>query len=62
MDEYGDQWHTCYYLARVMVEYQLGVKGLTFAQLMDPAITDTATWREISSSLAGKAAELSSPR
>jgi hypothetical protein len=46
-DENGDDWHTSYYLARVLVEYSLDVKGLNFEQLADPALRDTAVMREL---------------
>lgn len=39
-DEQGDSWHTCYYLARVLVEYSLDVKHLGFAQLAKPEIVE----------------------
>lgn len=61
-DEYGDPWHTCYYLARLMVEYQVEVKGLSFTELADPAITDAGTWREISRALADPATEFNRSR
>lgn len=35
VDENGDQWHTGYYLARLMVEYTLDVQHKDFAQLVD---------------------------
>ena len=40
LDENGDQWHTGYYLARLMVEYTLDVQHRNFAQLVDPATND----------------------
>ena len=46
-DENGDSWHTCYYLARVLVEYQLDRKGLTFDQLMQPSVDESETLREL---------------
>ena len=46
-DENGDDWHTSYYLARVLVEYSLHVKGMTFEQLIDPAVRDTDVMREM---------------
>jgi len=61
-DENGDQWHTCYYLARLMVEYQVEVKGLSFEELVDPAVTDTGTWQEISGALGDPAADFSRSR
>jgi hypothetical protein len=61
-DENGDQWHTCYYLARLLVEYQVDVKGVSFEELVDPTITDVDTWREISGALTGPASEFSRSR
>jgi len=46
-DENDDSWHTCYYLARVLVEYLLDQKGLTFDQLMQPSVEESATLREL---------------
>ena len=46
-DENGDQWHTSYYVARVLVEYSLDVKGLSFEQLTDPAVRDVEVMREL---------------
>jgi len=40
LDENGDQWHTSYYLARLMVEYVLDVQHGNFARLVDPATGD----------------------
>ena len=45
--ETGDYWNTCYYLSRLLVEYQVDVKGLTFDELMAPAVNDVDTWREL---------------
>jgi hypothetical protein len=45
--ETGDYWNTCYYLSRLLVEYQLDTKGLPFDALMDPRVTDVETWREL---------------
>ena len=46
-DENGDYWHTSYYLARVLVEYSLDVKGMSFEQLADPGVRDTEVMREL---------------
>lgn len=46
-DENEDFWHTCYYLARVLVEYVLDRKGLSFEQLMQPSISEPETLREL---------------
>jgi hypothetical protein len=39
-DEEGRLWNTCYYISRVLVEYVLDHKGMTFQELMSPAIRD----------------------
>jgi hypothetical protein len=46
-DENGDSWHTCYYLSRVLVEYLLDRKGLTFDQLMQPSVMESETLNEL---------------
>jgi hypothetical protein len=46
-DEEGRRWNTCYYITRVMVEYSLDIKGMTFHELMNPGITDTETLAEL---------------
>ena len=46
-DENGDDWHTSYYLARVLVEYSLDIKGMSFDQLADPGVRDTDVLREL---------------
>lgn len=46
-DENGDHWHTSYYLARVLVEYSLDVKGMSFEQLADPGVRDIDVMREL---------------
>lgn len=46
-DENGDFWHTSYYLARVLVEYSLDVKEMSFEQLADPGVRDTEVMREL---------------
>ena len=38
---------TSYYLARVVVEYSFGVKGMSFEQLTDPGVRDTDVLREL---------------
>jgi hypothetical protein len=35
------------YLARVLVEYSLDVKGMSFEQLTDPGVRDTEVMREL---------------
>jgi len=46
-DENDDSWHTCYYLSRVLVEYLIDRKGLTFDQLMQPSVNESETLREL---------------
>jgi hypothetical protein len=46
-DENGDDWHTSYYLARVLVEYSLDVKGMSFEQLADPGVREADVMREL---------------
>jgi len=46
-DENEDSWHTCYYLARVLVEYVLDRKGLSFGELAQPSISESETLREL---------------
>lgn len=46
-DENGDDWHTSYYLARVLVEYSLDAKGMSFEQLADPAVREADVMREL---------------
>jgi len=46
-DEEGRRWNTCYYVARVLVEYLLDVKGMTFMELMRSEVTDTGTLEEL---------------
>jgi hypothetical protein len=46
-DEEGRRWNTCYYVARVMVEYNLDIKGMSFHELMNPRITDSETLAEL---------------
>jgi len=46
-DENGDDWHTSYYLARVLVEYSLDVKGMSFEQLADPGVREADVVREL---------------
>lgn len=46
-DENGDFWHTCYYLSRVLVEYLLDRRGLTFDELAQPSVTESETLREL---------------
>jgi hypothetical protein len=45
--ETGDYWNTCYFLSRLLIEYQLDRKGLTFDALMDPRVSDVDTWRDM---------------
>lgn len=44
-DENGDDWHTTYYLARVLVEYSLDVKGMSFEQLAAPGVREADVMR-----------------
>ena len=46
-DENGDFWHTCYYLSRVLVEYLLDKKGLSFDELAQPSVNESETLREL---------------
>jgi len=46
-NEEGRYWPTCYYIARVLLEYLFNVKGLTFDAVMSPGITDVATFKEL---------------
>ena len=46
-NENNDFWHTCYYLSRVLVEYVLDKKGMTFDQLMQASVNESETLREI---------------
>jgi len=46
-NEHGDFWHTCYYLSRVLVEYALDIRRLSFDQLMQPAVSDSEMLREL---------------
>ena len=46
-NEAGDFWHTCYYLSRVLVEYVLDKKGLSFDRLAQPSIDETQTLNEL---------------
>lgn len=45
--EDGNVWPTCYYISRVLMEYLLDIKGLTFDQTMSLAIRDTDTLNEL---------------
>jgi hypothetical protein len=45
--ENGDSWHTCYYIARVLVEFLLDKKHLTFDELVDPSVGQAETLREL---------------
>lgn len=40
-------WPTCYLVARILMEYVLDVKGLTFEQAMSPAVTDIDVLNEL---------------
>ncbi len=46
-NEVGDFWHTCYYLSRVLVEYLLDKKGLSFDQLAQPSVNESEPLREL---------------
>jgi hypothetical protein len=40
-------WPTCYYVSRLMVEYLLDVKGLSFEELMSSSVSDVGTFVEL---------------
>jgi hypothetical protein len=46
-NERGEFSHTCYYLSRVLVEYLLDVKGVSFDQLVQPSTDETQTLNEL---------------
>jgi hypothetical protein len=46
-NEQGVEWPTCYYISRVLWEYHLNVKGLSFDEVMNPEITDHSTLTEL---------------
>lgn len=46
-DEERRIWNTCYYLARVMVEYAVDYKGMTFRELMSPEVTEADMFAEL---------------
>jgi hypothetical protein len=46
-NERGDFWHTCYYLSRVLVEYVLDHKKLSFDRLMQPSVSESETLLEL---------------
>lgn len=46
-DEEGRIWNTCYYISRVLVEYVLDHKLMTFQELMNPRVTDSQTFTEL---------------
>jgi hypothetical protein len=54
-DEEGRRWNTCYYVARVMVEYILDIKGMTFQELMNPTTTGPETLEELFAAYEGDA-------
>ena len=45
--EEGFVWPTCYYISRVLMEYLLDVKGLTFDEVMSPEITEADTLEQL---------------
>jgi hypothetical protein len=45
--ETGDYWNSCYYLSRLLIEYQLDRKGLSFDALMERGVIEADTWREL---------------
>ena len=47
VDDNGDHWHTTYYLARVMVEYSLDARGMSFAQLAEPGVREDVVLRDL---------------
>ena len=46
-DEEGRIWNTCYYVYRVLVEYVLDHKGMSFQELMAPAVSDSELLGEL---------------
>lgn len=46
-NEQGVEWPTSYYISRILWEYLLDVKGLTFDEVMNPEITDRDTMTEL---------------
>ena len=46
-NEEGFVWPACYYVARVLWEYLLNEKGLTFDYVMKPAVTDAGMLHEL---------------
>lgn len=46
-DETGNWRLTCYYASRVLVEYLLDVRGLTFDELLTPAVYGPQTYQEL---------------
>jgi hypothetical protein len=46
-NEDGRPWPACYYISRVLMEYLFGIKGMDFAQVMRPNITDVDTLTEL---------------
>ncbi len=46
-NETGNAGPTCYYLSRILVEFQLDIRGLTFDELMDPRISEPSTFRQL---------------
>jgi hypothetical protein len=46
-DESGNWRLTCYYASRVLVEYLLDVRGLTFDELMSPSVSGPRTYQEL---------------
>lgn len=46
-DETGNWRLACYYASRVLVEYLLDVRGLTFDELMSPAVFGPQAYREL---------------
>jgi len=47
MTEGGSVWPTCYFISRVLWEYLVDVKGLTFDEVLDPYVTDADTLTEL---------------
>jgi len=46
-NEQGLGWPTCYYIARVLIEYLTDIKELSFDDLMSQSVTDTETLNEL---------------
>jgi hypothetical protein len=45
--EVGTVWPTCYFISRVLWEYLIDRKGLSFDEVLDPEVTDVDTLTEL---------------